>query len=80
VTAEGGSIGEVPKKVNVFVAVSLSLLYLNHLGGDSAHAEKGPLLTSQMFLFKFIHTNETKMDILVPLQEEHALGGEELND
>lgn len=66
-TAEGNNIGQVAKRANVFVVVSLSLLYLTHLGGDSAHTEKWPVVTSQMFLLNFIHTNRRKTDTLVLL-------------
>lgn len=36
----------------------------SHLGGDSAytHKKRGSVLTSQMFLLNFIHSNEEKMD------------------
>lgn len=77
-TAEGGNIGEVAKTTNVFVAVSLSLLYLIYVGGDSAHTEKWPVVMAQMFLLNFIHTNEIKTDTLVLLQEEYGLGREAL--
>lgn len=77
-TAEGGNIEEVVKRTNVFVAVSLSLLYPIYLGGDSGHTAKRPVVTSQMFLLHFTHTNDRKMHTLVLLQEEHVLGGEVL--
>lgn len=42
------------KRANVF-----------HLGGDSSHTEKWPVVTSQKLLFNFIHTNDRNMDTLV---------------
>lgn len=61
VTAEGGNTGEVAKRTNAFVTVSLSsLLYPIPLDGDSARPEKRPVVTAPMLLLNSIHTSERK--------------------
>lgn len=60
--SEGGNIGEVAKRTNEFVTISLSLLYLIHTLVKIQLTQKKKLsaLTSQMFLLNFIHSYEKK--------------------
>lgn len=55
-TAERNDVGELAKRADVFVMVSLLLSHLIHLGGDAADAGKRPVFTCQMFLLNITRT------------------------
>lgn len=76
----GENIEEVAKRTKVFVAVELSLLYLIHLGGDSDHTEKWPVVTSQMLLLNFTHTNDRKTHTPVLFTGRTCTGWGDVND